>query len=83
LLEKFPYDERIARITYVIGHTRPPFGGPASGLITFSLEDKGENETVFKESDATHGHVTTELKASAESEWRVLFTELKTYVEKQ
>ncbi len=66
---------------YVIGHTRPPFGGPASGLITFELETKSESESVFKVSDATHGEVSEESVAGAESGWRMLFSELKKYVE--
>ncbi len=66
---------------YVIGHTRPPFGGPASGLITFELEAKSETETIFKVSDATFGQVSEDSVTQAESGWRMLFEELKKYVE--
>ena len=68
---------------YVLGHMRPPYGGPAMALITFTFEEKGENETIFKVSDATFGHVSEELVAGAETGWKMLFTELKTYVEKK
>ena len=66
---------------YVVGHTRPPYGGPSSGLITFELEAKSEEETVFKVSDATFGHVTADLVESAEIGWRMIFAELKKHVE--
>lgn len=68
---------------YVTGHTRPPFGGPAPALITFTLEEKSDNETIFKVSDATHGHVTEDFTSSAEGGWKALFTELKTHIEKR
>ncbi len=67
---------------YVIGHTRPPFGGPASGLITFELEAKSEMETVFKVSDTTFGCVTEDLVASSVEGWKMIFDELKKHVEK-
>jgi uncharacterized protein YndB with AHSA1/START domain len=70
-------------LVYVIGYSRPPFGGPASGLITFTFEEKGENETIFKISDATHGHVTEKSVAGAETGWTMIFTELKNFVEKK
>ena len=66
---------------YVIGYTRPPFGGPATGLITFEFLKKGDNETIFKVSDATFGHVSEELIAGAEAGWTAIFSGLKNYVE--
>ena len=67
---------------FAIGYTAPPFGGPAAGLLTFSLEEIDENTTRFKVSDATFGVVTENMAESASSGWTMLFTELKTHVEK-
>ena len=67
---------------YAVGYARPPHGGPSTGLVVFSLEEKGENETVFKVSDSTHGVVSEKLAEEAGGGWTKLFTELKTFVEK-
>jgi uncharacterized protein YndB with AHSA1/START domain len=66
---------------YVSGHSRPPYGGPATGLITFELKSDGESKTIFKISDATHGHVTEEMIPQAQEGWLMIFNELKKYVE--
>lgn len=67
---------------WVVGYTCPPFGGPATGLITFELVEKSDTVTIFKVSDATHGHVTADLASNAEGGWRMLFSELKKHAEK-
>ena len=50
-------------------------------LAIVELDSKSESETIFKVSDATHGQVSEESVAGAESGWRMLFLELKKYVE--
>jgi uncharacterized protein YndB with AHSA1/START domain len=67
---------------YVQGQIRPPFGGPATSLIIFTLEDDGDNKTVLKVSDAVHGHVSEKMAESLDSGWKMLFGELKSYSEK-
>jgi uncharacterized protein YndB with AHSA1/START domain len=67
---------------YVTGHTRPPYGGPATGLITFAIEEKGENEVLFKVSDSSFGHLTENSIPSAQEGWKMIFTPMKLYCEK-
>jgi uncharacterized protein YndB with AHSA1/START domain len=67
---------------FTIGHTAPPYGGPATGLVTFAFEEVDENTTKFKVTDDSFGHVSEDMVASAEGGWKMLFTELKTHVEK-
>ena len=66
---------------YVIGHTRPPFGGPASGLITFELKSTENNMTNLRVSDASFGHVTENMIETAKKGWTMIFTPMKEYVE--
>ena len=68
---------------YVTGHIRPPYGGPCTTLIWFSLENKGKDKTVLKISDTTHGHVSEAMAESMDSGWKMLFNELKALAEKR
>ena len=67
---------------HTVGYTAPPYGGPAAGLVTFAFEEVDANTTKFKVTDHSFGHVSADMVSQAETGWKMLFTELKTHVEK-
>ncbi len=68
-------------MVYAIGHVAPPFGGPATGLLTIKFDEVDANTTTFKLSDASFGHLTKNTASNAEAGWKMLFDELKKHVE--
>ena len=69
-------------VMYAIGHTAPPYGGPATGLLQFTFEKIDEHTTRFKLTDSSFGHLAASDVGNAEKGWKMLFAELKTHVEK-
>ena len=66
---------------YMVGHTSPDWGGPATSMLKFQLEDKDDG-TVLRISDALFGHVSDETVNSLQGGWRWLMTDgLKAHVE--
>lgn len=64
------------------GSLAPDWGGPATSIITFALEEQGNN-TVVKISDSLIGLITEGTMQSLEGGWKKLIGEgLKKHVEK-
>jgi len=64
------------------GHLAPPWGGPATSLLSFQLEDN-DGATLLKFSDNLFGVVSETLEKNATEGWKLLLCDaLKTYVEK-
>ena len=68
-------------VLYLVGHHAPDWGGPATGMIKISLEDR-EGGTLVRFTDSHHGHVSEENLASLHEGWTQLLTAgLKAHVE--
>ncbi len=66
----------------LVGYLTPAFGGPATSMVRFALEDTGSG-VVVKVSDATMGKESPGCEVSKQDGWRQLIAEgLKPYVEK-
>jgi len=71
-----------AESLHLVGHLGPDWGGPATSLLSLTLETRGD-ETVLRVRDALYGQVTDAGAAQQQDGWRQLFTDgLKAYVEK-
>ncbi len=68
---------------YMIGHTRPPYGGPCTSLIMVTLEERSESRTLLRISDTTHGRVSDDMAAGLRDGWQRLFGALKRLIEQQ
>ena len=69
---------------YLVGHIRPPFGGPAISMLNIRLSSEGKNETKLELSDAVFGQVSENMAKSLDDGWKYLFENcLKAFVEKQ
>ena len=67
---------------HLVGHLGPDWGGPATSLLSLTLEERGD-ETVLRVRDALYGQVTDAGAAQQQDGWRQLFTDgLKAFVEK-
>ncbi len=63
------------------GHIAPPYGGPATSLLTFTLEDRGD-ETLFKLSDSLFGVLPDKDQDCMDQGWRQIFEQnFKSYME--
>ena len=67
---------------HLVGHLGPEWGGPATSLLSLTLETQGD-ETVLRVKDALYG-CPSEASANSQADgWRQLFTDgLKAYVER-
>ncbi|MFZ4573808.1 MAG: SRPBCC family protein [Phycisphaerales bacterium] len=67
----------------MVGHFGPPFGGPVTSLLTWSLA-KSDRGTRFTLADYLFGVVSPALVQQVESGWRRLFEEgMRQYVERK
>lgn len=66
---------------YLIGHIRPPYGGPCTSMLTLDLEDTGAGHTLLKLSDCVVGRVDQKTADSLDEGWRLLFGGLKEFAE--
>ncbi len=65
------------------GHTAPQYGGPATTLLTLTVEKEGKG-TRLRIQDAIFGEVKEKTVASTKDGWKQLFTDgLKKFVEAQ
>jgi len=62
------------------GHMPAAFGGPATSLLRLVLRPEGDG-TVLQLADSELRKVTEKARAALEEGWRMLFGELKAYVE--
>ena len=67
---------------YLIGHMRPPYGGPTTSMLIITLEDAPNGTTLLKLSDCEMGRVSEKHTKSLDEGWRLLFSGLKTLAEK-
>ncbi len=66
----------------LVGYLTPAFGGPATSMVRFALEDTASG-VVVKVTDSTMGKETPGCEASKQDGWRQLVAEgLKPFVEK-
>ena len=66
---------------HMVGHSAPEWGGPNTGMLRFSLEDR-EGGCTLQVGHAIFGNVTEEHAKSMYDGWTELFTDgLKAYVE--
>ena len=66
---------------YLEGHIAPPYGGPATSLVTITLEEK-EGGTLFKLSDSLFGVIPPDRTSSMDEGWKQIFEQgLKKYLE--
>jgi uncharacterized protein YndB with AHSA1/START domain len=65
---------------YLIGHMRPPYGGPTTSMLLITLEDVPEG-TLLKLSDCEMGKVSKKHTKSLDDGWKLLFDELKRLAE--
>lgn len=69
------------KLLVLAGHIAPPFGGPATSLLSLRLE-LADSTCVLHVSDAQFGHVTEAQSSSLEDGWRQVFEGgLKAFVE--
>jgi uncharacterized protein YndB with AHSA1/START domain len=68
---------------HVSGHVAPDWGGPATSMIAFAIEEGGTpNSCVLRMSDAHHGRIDEKNLRSLHEGWTQLFTDgLKSFVE--
>lgn len=74
------------KLLVMAGHIAPPFGGPATSLLSLRLEGQAETPgtCVLHVSDAQFGHVTEAQASSLEDGWRQVFDGgLRAFVEAQ
>ena len=65
------------------GYIAPPWGGPASSLLTFTLEESGD-KTILKVLDSLFGSVDEKFAESTHAGWKQILGEaLKNYVERR
>lgn len=57
---------------WLVGHTAPDWGGPATTMLKLALEKRAGGCALLV-TDALVGHVSDQLCASLESGWRQLF----------
>lgn len=63
------------------GHIAPPFGGPATSLVTLALEER-DGKTVFKLTDALFGVLPEKDRECLVKGWRQIFEgKFKSYFE--
>ncbi len=66
---------------HMVGHHFPQWGGPATSLLHFALEERGSS-TVFRVIDGLFGHVAESHAQSLFEGWTQLFSEgLKPHAE--
>ncbi|MCA9319246.1 MAG: hypothetical protein KDB53_00860 [Planctomycetes bacterium] len=67
---------------HLVGHVGPNWGGPATTMLTLSLQDRDEGRCTLRVQDALFGHLSEQSARSLEDGWRQLFENgLKTRVE--
>lgn len=67
---------------YLFGHTVKDWGGPVTSNMKISVEADGEERSIFRFSDARHGHIDDANIKSLEEGWTQLFTDgLKKYLD--
>lgn len=66
---------------YLIGHMRPPYGGPTTSMLLITLEDAPNGSTILKLSDCEMGKVSEKHTTSLDEGWQLLFSELKRLAE--
>lgn len=67
---------------YLVGHISPPFGGPATSLLTIELVEKGKKVTTFKLQDNCFGQLGDNMQKSLDDGWKYLFENcMKAYIE--
>lgn len=69
------------RSLYLIGHMRPPYGGPTTSMLLITLED-APGGTLLKLSDCEMGKVSETHTRNLDDGWQLLFAELKRLAEK-
>ena len=65
---------------YLIGHMRPPYGGPTTSMLIITLEDAPDG-TIVKLSDCEMGKVSEKHTKNLDDGWKLLFAELKQLAE--
>ena len=66
---------------YLIGHIRPPYGGPCTSMLMIGLESTDGDHTVVKLSDCVVGKVDQKTADSLDEGWKLLFGGLKALAE--
>jgi uncharacterized protein YndB with AHSA1/START domain len=64
----------------VVGCLTPDFGGPATSIVQYALEEDGK-ATILKLRHSVFGRADEETGASLGSGWKMLFDALKAYAE--
>lgn len=62
------------------GQLSPQYGGPATTMVKFTLEQDGD-VAVLRLQDNTFGHIGEKLESSLSSGWEYMFNGFKKYVE--
>jgi hypothetical protein len=66
------------------GNIVPPYGGPATTLLSVSLSEGETGTTILKITDSIYGVVSEKHKSDTESGWKMIFEDsLKPFVEAQ
>jgi uncharacterized protein YndB with AHSA1/START domain len=66
------------------GHVAPPWGGPATSIVSISLKAARAGQTIVAVTDHVFGKVSDKLHKSLDEGWRRLFEDgLKKFVEKR
>jgi len=69
---------------YLVGFISPPFGGPATSLLTINLSENGKNTTLLKIQDNCFGQLSGDMSKSLADGWQLLFEgNLKPFAEKK
>lgn len=66
---------------YLIGHIRPPYGGPCTSMLMIDLKESGGGKTIVKLSDCVVGKVDQKTADSLDEGWQLLFGGLKKLAE--
>jgi uncharacterized protein YndB with AHSA1/START domain len=67
---------------YLVGHVRPPYGGPCTSLVEVRLSAEADSATRLMISDTVHGYVSDKMATSLDEGWKLLFGNLKAFVER-